>query len=231
MSEKIITIDGIEATLVRKKVKNIRVTIVPPEGTVRVTAPKMMPEARIIALLTDETDRIRTHVEQVRNAHANMPKQYVSGEMIRLFGQDYPLCVLENQKKNEVVFEPDAGRIVLSLKGDVPREKREAILNDWLREWLKYQIAYLMPLWSKRTGLVPSSWTIHNMTTRWGSCNPRTKKINLNLQLVHYPLPCLEYVILHELCHIKVYGHGTEFKALLDLYMPGWKARKEQLNR
>ena len=228
MSEKRITVAGIEATLLRKKVKNLRVTIVPPDGEVRVSAPKLMPETLIRAFLTEKADWIRTHREKVRKSHANEPKQYASGETVKLFGQVYPICVLENQKKNGVALEPD--RIVLSLKGDAPKEKREAILNDWLRERLKAEIEHFLPLWSGLTGLVPSTWAVRDMTSRWGSCNTKTKKINLNLQLVHYPLICLEYVILHELCHIKVHGHGPDFKALLDRYMPDWKARKKLLN-
>ena len=68
------------------------------------------------------------------------------------------------------------------------------------------------------------------MTSRWGSCNTRTKKINLNLQLVRYPLQCLEYVILHELAHLRVHGHGADFKAILDRFMPDWKTRRKLLN-
>ena len=228
MSEKRITVAGIEATLIRKKVKNLRVTIVPPDGEVRISAPKLMPEALIRAFLADRADWIRTHREKVRKSHANEPKQFTSGETVKLFGQVYPLCVLENQKKNGVTLETD--RIVLSVRGDAPKEKREAILNDWLRERLKTEIEHFLPLWSETTGLVPSTWAVRDMTSRWGSCNTKTKKINLNLQLVHYPLICLEYVILHELCHIRVRGHGADFKALLDRFMPDWKARKKLLN-
>ena len=228
MSEKRITVAGIEATVLRKKVKNLRVTIVPPDGEVRVSAPKLLPEAVIRAFLTDKADWIRTHVERVKKAHANEPTQFESGETVRLFGQVYPLTVLKNQKKNGVTI--DAGRIVLSLKGDAPKEKREAILNDWLRERLKAEIEHFLPLWSDYTGLVPSAWAVRDMSSRWGSCNTGTRKINLNLQLVHYPLICLEYVILHELCHIKVHGHGPDFKALLDRWMLDWKARRKLLN-
>ena len=135
---------------------------------------------------------------------------------------------MEGQKKNAVL--PDGNRIALALKGEATPEKRKAILDGWLRERLKTEIEHVLPLWSARTGLVPSEWTIRNMTSRWGSCNTKTGKITLNLQLVHYPTVCLEYVILHELAHLNERGHGPAFKAILDANMPDWKARKKRLN-
>lgn len=228
MSEKVLTVAGIEAILVRKKVKNVRVTILPPDGSVRVTAPKLYPEALIRAFLTDKADWIRTHSERIRQSHADEPKEYASGEPVRLFGRTLPLLVLENQKKNGVTL--DADRIILSLRGTTTKEKREAVLNAWLKERLLAEIEYYLPLWSELTGLVPSEWTVRSMTSRWGSCNTRTKKITLNLQLVRYPAICLEYVILHELAHLRVRGHGPDFKAILDAFMPDWKARKKLLN-
>ena len=228
MNVQRVTVAGIEATIQRKQVKNLRVTIVPPDGAVRVSAPKRMPEALIRAFLLEKADWIRTHIQTVQRQHTDEPRTFQSGETVRLFGSVYTLLVHENQKKNGV--EPDADRIVLSLRSSAAPEKREAILNEWLRERLKTEIAYLLPLWRERTGLMPSDWTVRDMTSRWGSCNTKTGKITLNLQLVHFPLPCLEYVILHELCHLRVRGHGPDFKALLDRFMPDWKARKKLLN-
>lgn len=225
---KTITVNGIEATLIRKSVKSIRVTVVPPDGEVRVTAPKLCPELIIRAFLSERTDWIRTHRDAIRAKHANEPKCFETGEKVLLFGTPYTLCVLEQQKKNGVV--PDGDRIVLSLRKPATAEQREAFLNDWYRERLRTEIEHLMPLWSERTGLVPSGWIIRNMTSRWGTCNTKTGRITLNLQLVKYPLPCLEYVILHELAHLKVRGHGADFKAILDAYMPSWRARRKQLN-
>lgn len=228
MSEKIITVAGIEAILVRKKVKNVRVTIMPPDGTVRVTAPKLYPEALIRAFLADKADWIKAHAARVRESHRNEPKEYLSGEPVTLFGRTLPLLVLENQKKNGVTL--DADRIILSLRGTPTKEKREAVLNAWLKERLLAEIEHFLPLWSELTGLVPSEWMVRSMTSRWGSCNTRTKKITMNLQLVRYPSICLEYVILHELAHLRVHGHGPDFKAILDAFMPDWKARKKLLN-
>ncbi len=104
-------------------------------------------------------------------------------------------------------------------------ENREAY-----RAALKEQIAVLLPMWEERTGLYCNEWRVKDMKTRWGSCNVRDKRIWLNLQLVRYPAECLEYVIVHELCHLQVSNHGAEFKALLDRHMPDWREWKKLLN-
>lgn len=228
-AEKTIRVKGIEATLIRKRVKTVRVTVLPPDGAVRVTAPRLFPEALILSFLSDRADWIQTHRDAIRKQYANEPKRFETGETVRLFGTVYPLVVKERQKKNGVTIED--GCVVLSLKTDADASRREAILNDWYRDRLKTEIEYALPLWSQKTGLRPGAWTVRDMTSRWGSCNTATGKITLNLQLAKYPLPCLEYVILHELAHLKVHGHGPEFKAILDQYMPSWKERRKQLNR
>jgi predicted metal-dependent hydrolase len=227
-AEKRITAGGIEAVLVRKAVKNVRVTVLPPDGTVRVTAPKRFPEALIIAFLTEKADWIRTHAARMREKHRDEPRSFVTGETVRVFGVPCPLIVKDGQKKNAVLL--DGERIVLAVKSGSTREKRKALLDAWLRERLKTEILHDLPLWSERTGLVPSGWTVRDMTSRWGSCNTKTGRITLNLQLAHFPSICLEYVILHELAHLKVHGHGPDFKAILSEYMPDWKARRNLLN-
>lgn len=68
------------------------------------------------------------------------------------------------------------------------------------------------------------------MLTRWGTCNSKAKRIWINLQMVEKPLECLEYVILHELTHLKISNHGKDFIAHMDKYMPDWKDKRTLLN-
>lgn len=70
-----------------------------------------------------------------------------------------------------------------------------------------------------------------NMKSRWGSCNPQTGRICVNVQLARYPDECLEYIVVHELCHLIEHGHGPRFKALMDQYLPDWKKRRELLRK
>ena len=89
---------------------------------------------------------------------------------------------------------------------------------------LEQKIALLLPKWEGITGLSADSWHTRYMTSRWGSCIPSKKRLCFNLQLVDKPDDCLEYVILHELLHLKHPGHGPDFKQDLDFYMPAWRS-------
>ena len=84
-------------------------------------------------------------------------------------------------------------------------------------------VARLLPKWESRTQLKADSWHSRYMTSRWGSCIPSKKRLCFNLQLFDKPEICLEYVILHELLHLRHPGHGPAFKADLDRFMPEWR--------
>jgi predicted metal-dependent hydrolase len=109
-------------------------------------------------------------------------------------------------------------------------EQRGRWVNEWYREQLKEKIQKYLPKWEAITGLYPSSWQTKYMTTRWGTCNTKTGKIWFNLQLAKKPVECLEYVILHELVHLKVKNHGPDFVAMMDLHMPYWRDVRKNLN-
>ena len=94
---------------------------------------------------------------------------------------------------------------------------------------LDAKIKVLLPKWEAITGLKSTSWHTRYMTTRWGSCIPSKGRVCFNLQLVDKPEECLEYVILHELVHLKCAGHGVDFKNELSKFMPNWKEISNKL--
>ena len=95
---------------------------------------------------------------------------------------------------------------------------------------LKAEIEKRLPKWETLTGLHCSSWQTKYMTTKWGTCNTKTGKIWINLQLAKKPFECLDYVLLHELAHLRVKDHGPEFTAVLDEFMPYWRDIRKELN-
>ncbi|WP_101723529.1 M48 family metallopeptidase [Eggerthella timonensis] len=87
----------------------------------------------------------------------------------------------------------------------------------------------LVEAWEPIMGVKAGTLAYRNMTSRWGSCQPSTGRICINVRLALYPPECLEYVVVHELCHLLERGHGPRFKALMDAFMPDWRTRRAKL--
>lgn len=223
-----IQVANISIEVIKKNIKNMHLAVLPPDGRVRVSAPVTLSNDSIAMFVRTKLDWIRKQQETFRNQPRQSERQYVSGETIYVWGKQYFLQVEYSYKGNNLVLSGD--RAILTVRKESTTQQRENFVNEWYRTLLKAEISKLLPKWEKMTGLYCSSWQTKYMTTKWGTCNTVNKKIWLNLQLAKKPLECLEYVILHELAHLKVKDHGPTFVAILDRYMPYWKERKQLLN-
>jgi hypothetical protein len=112
----------------------------------------------------------------------------------------------------------------------MPTEKREAILAAWYREQLRVLAAPLIETWQGRLGVEITGWGIKRMKTLWGSCNAKSRRIWLNLELARKPEPCIEYIVVHELLHLIEPRHNERFVALLDQHLPSSRLRRQKLN-
>jgi predicted metal-dependent hydrolase len=119
---------------------------------------------------------------------------------------------------------------MLTVRPDSTAARREKFVREWYRERLKEEITRTLPKWETATGLKCDSWHTKRMTSKWGTCNITRRKIWINLQLAQKPIECLEYIILHELAHLRVRNHNAAFAALLDKHMPFWREVKKRLN-
>lgn len=102
------------------------------------------------------------------------------------------------------------------------------ITNEQL-DLLKSNIQKYAQKWEPQMGVHASSWTLREMKTRWGSCTVNTGRIRINKKLALYPEICLEYIIVHELCHLLEPSHNKRFKDLMTQFLPDWKERRHQL--
>lgn len=109
------------------------------------------------------------------------------------------------------------------------RAKREKVMIEWYRSKLKEQIPDLIEKWQWVIGVQIHDWRIKKMKTRWGSCNRKTKRIWLNLELAKKPLNCLEFIIVHELTHLIERRHNKIFKTHMDEFMPQWRIYEDEL--
>ena len=227
MSTKIVNVDGIPVTIQRKRIRNMHLYVKPPKGDVLVTAPIYLSEAEILAFVRSKLPWIRSNVDRMHRSPYTLDPQYVTGDILPLWGECRTLQVQQGSRNRVTATEET---MVLSLTGDSPLDTRKKLLREFYRSELKERTEILLPQWEQYTGLHCSSWTTRDMKSRWGTCDTRTNKITLNVRLAEHPVECLEYVILHELCHTVVPIHGPEFKALETKFMPDWKQVRDLLN-
>lgn len=221
-------ISGIKIEVQKKNIKNLHLVVAPPEGRVRVSAPMHLSDESIAMFVRTKLGWIKKQQEKFKKQPRQTEREYVSGETLYVWGQQYFLRVDYSYKGNSLVLE--GNEAILTVRKESTASQREAFVNEWYRALLKEKIEMYLPKWEKITGLHCDSWQTKYMTTRWGTCNTNTGKIWLNLQLAKKPIECLEYVILHELTHLKVRNHSKEFVALMDQYMPYWREIKKLLN-
>ncbi len=222
-------IAGIEVEITRKAIKNLYLYIKPPNGDVKVNVPWHLSRENAEKFILERREWIIKQQEMIRSHPQKVPEEFNDGDEIVLTGVKYQLLYTPKPAENQR-FWIEGDKLCLNCRPDEKIELRSAFVDYVYRCYLYDKIAALLPIWERRTGLFSSSWHIRDMKTRWGSCNTKTKRLCFNLQLVSKPVECLEYVLLHELVHIKVPNHGADFKAMMDVYMPEWRNIKKKLN-
>jgi len=222
-----INLSGIPIEVCKKNIKNMHLYVKPPNGRVTVSAPLSMNDKAIERFVRTKSSWIKKQIAKFDNQLRQSEREYVSGETFYVWGRQYYLHV-EYSNKNSLALSGD--KALLTVRKESTAEQRENYVREWYREKLKAEIVNLLPKWEQITGLKPTGWQTKYMTTRWGTCNPKSGKIWLNLQLAKKTPECLEYVILHELIHFIEKSHNERFVSMMDKYMPMWREVKATLN-
>lgn len=213
--------------------KRLSITVF-PEGRLRVLAPQ---DATIEAVLSRVDRRAKWIARQWRFFQESPPpvptRLYVSGETHLYLGRQYRLKVQNLEPEENAESVKLAGRffwIQTRDRNDTARTQR--LLDAWYETHAKAAFAKRLDMcFANVRGLGLENapkFTMRRMAKRWGSCTA-SGKILLNLELVKTPVPCVDYVIIHELCHLKAPHHGKEFYELLSRHLPDWKERKQRL--
>ncbi len=229
-NQKLMQVGGVEVLVKRKNIKNLHLNVLPPSGSVRVSAPLNIKDDVIQTFLSSRINWIRKKQNELKTQERESFREYVSGEDHYLFGRRYILEVVYSSGKTGVKIKNNK-KITLLVKPDSDIKKRKKVLDDWYRENLKNFIENNREQWEERVGVDANEIRIKKMKTRWGSCNHRTKRIWLNLELAKKPISCIEYVLVHEIIHLVEKKHNNDFVFLLEKYFPKWKIEKENLNK
>jgi predicted metal-dependent hydrolase len=222
-----LTMGDIEVEVIRKRKKHITIYVLPPDGKVRVTAPPGAGRTSIREFLLKKRTWLQKTILKFQNRSRLPVPRYVSGESHLLWGEEYRLAVLPAEGKARVGV---SGREMLLFVGaDAAVERKRAVLTEFYRARVKACAPRFLDAWQQRTGVAVSGWQVRNMRSRWGSCHISRKRIHLSLRLAMQPPSCLEYVIVHELCHLLVPDHSPAFYELLGRLLPDWQERRDIL--
>ncbi len=228
MTEQI-QIGDISVDVIFKDIKNVHLSVHPPTGRVRISAPRRMKLDIIRVYAISKIDWIKKHQAKIQAQERETPREYLERESHYVWGKRYLLKVDEANRIPSVELRHT--QMVLTVRPGSGVEKREAIVSAWHRDEVRKAAAPLIEKWEAAMGVSTNQLHIQRMKTRWGSCNPRARSIRLNSELAKKPRECLEYVVVHELAHLLEPSHNARFIALMDKFMPNWKQHRAELNR
>lgn len=224
-----IELGNIKIDVEQKDIKNIHLSVYPPDGKVRISAPERMDLDTIRVFAINKLQWIKKQQETFRNQERESPREYISKESHYFFGKRYLLKIVEIDAKPKVVLKHNT--IELHIRPNTPTEKRKEIIEDWYRGEMKKVIPEMIAKWEKKIGVNANDFGVKKMRTKWGTCNPKAKRIWLNLELAKKPKECLEYIIVHELVHLLERNHNDKFIRHMNEFMPKWRFYRDELNR
>jgi predicted metal-dependent hydrolase len=224
-----IDIGEIKVEVIQKDIKNVHLSVYPPDGRVKIAAPIRMDLDTIRIFAISKLAWIRKMQVKVLGQDREQPREYKNRESHYFLGRRYLLKVIEKGGKPTVTLKYD--KIHLQVRPETDTEQRQVIMQEWYRTELKKLLPNMIAKWEKKMGLQVAEYSIRRMKTKWGTCNPDAKRIWINLELAKKPLDCLEYIVVHEMVHLLERSHNNRFIAYMDHFLPQWRELKEELNR
>jgi predicted metal-dependent hydrolase len=197
--------------------------IVQPDGRVVVRAPLRMPEGQILEFVESHTDWVRRRQAEARLNAPPRPKEYVPGEFFPYLGRSYPLTIVERQRP--ALRFADGFYLARAAR---PRAERAFI--RWYKARALELISERAALYAGQFGLAHQGIRITSARTRWGSCSPEGR-LNFTWRLILAPLPVVDYVVIHELAHLKVKSHSRRFWKKVESMMPDYRSHVAWLGR
>ena len=223
-----IQLGEISILVTRKAIKNVHLSVHPPDGRVTLAAPTgtRLEVARAYAI--SKLGWIREQQEKLSNQARETPRQFIERESHHLWGRRHLLTVVERDVKPGVSL--DHKRITLTVRPGSDTAKRAEVIHEWHKSLLHEVVPSLIDKWEQRLQVNIAGYFLQRMKTKWGSCNHEARHIRLNTELVKKPKDLLEYVIVHEMIHLLEPTHSDRFVAILGEQYPAWREARAELN-
>ena len=220
---------SLPVTVSFKEMKKVRLKVF-PDNKIKLSVPIGTPETWILEYLESKTPWIEKKIELfVRTRAVEKEEHFLSGTATRILGRQLTIQVHESKKKQ--IIQEDSLLCVFTSETD--QRKIDAQINNW---WQREAKLYFQEVANKLYPIIGKyeiespSICVKKMATLWGSCSRKSCRINLNFYLYKASVPCVEYVILHEMAHFLYPYHNKDFYDFLTIHMPDWQDRKKQLD-
>lgn len=223
-----IRLGEVSIRVTRKDIKNVHLTVHPPNGRVTLTAPSATRLEVARAYAISKLGWIRAQQSTLKAQARETPRRFVGRESHYLWGRRHLLSVSFENSKPVVTL--DHKRIALTVRLGSDGARRASVMHEWHKSLLHEVVPVLVRKWEERLGVTVERYFLQTMKTKWGSCNPAARHIRLNTELVKKPKDLLEYVIVHEMVHLREPTHNKRFVALLSEHYPQWREARQELN-
>lgn len=224
-----IELGDLRIEVVRKAIRNLHLSILPPSGTVRIAAPSEMKLDTIRIFAISKLAWIRKQQRAMQRQEREAPREFLDRESHYVWGQRYLLKRIESEAAPRIELRHRT--LVLQLRPGASETRAQEVLDAWYRGQLRAAALELIARWAPTMGVAVGKLYVQRMKTRWGSCNTESGAIRLNTELARKPPECLEYIVVHELAHLIESSHNARFESLMDLFLPQWPQLRDELNR
>jgi predicted metal-dependent hydrolase len=218
----------LDYSLLRSKRRSIGFLI--DDDGLRITAPRWVPLAEIESAIREKQRWIfaKLNERRERSARRLQPQmQWRDGATLPYLGTDITLRILSHQSAG-IAYDDMARELTVSLPADAQEQQLKDRVQGWLQMQAKRIFAERLPLYAEKLNVSYQSFALSSAMTQWGSCTA-DGKIRLNWRLVHFTLPLIDYVIAHELSHLREMNHSPRFWATVQSIFPEFQAAKKAL--
>ena len=226
---KQLQLGNITVDVILKDIKNVHLSVYPPGGRVRISAPQRMDMDTIRVFAISKLAWIKEQQKKLQDQARETQREYLDRESHYVWGERYLLKVIESNAPAVITLKHR--QIQLHIRPGTDDEKKQRLMESWYREQIKQTVVSVIAKWEPILGAKVKRVFVQHMKTKWGSCNPDKGHIRLNTELAKKSKECLEYIVLHEMVHLLEKHHNARFIAYMDRLMPQWLVYKVELNR
>ncbi len=223
------TLGDVTVEVVFKDIRNVHLSVHPPTGRVRISAPSRFSPDALRAFAIAKLPWIRRQRRKLQAQEREAQREFLARESHYVWGARYLLEITERDGVPAV--ELKGRRLILTVRPGTGPESKAAIVARWYRDQIRAALPELLAKWEPILGVRVARVFVQRMKTKWGSCNPSARTLRFNTELAKKPKECLEYIVVHEMVHLLEPRHGRPFIALMDRFLPNSQFYRQRLNR